>query len=363
MLYTLGLKQLPFEQDPRQIIYVENGFDGYINKYIKCYYKQIRKCFEEAGYEFIYIPWYAKETEASDDYKYIAPYRRNRETVRMNSDFILDYMTHPENRNKILPSLLYYDPTRNNVEEGCEFCAITVDHDAFKKSEDLSSLLKEIIADIEDHRVPLIRFQKVSRVEYDIRDEENIRFSVREKDFAYDADSNFDSESKELIEEIKERIEKLNKKGIRNYIIKQLLKEEDDNLSRLRITKDYRIFLPDYKNMEIKMTPLPKAVFLLFLNHPEGIMFKYLPDYKDELMQIYKKVKGPLFESTSALRSIEDVTNPLSNSINEKCARIREAFISQFDEHLAQFYFVDGRRGEEKKILLPRELVEWFSPS
>lgn len=361
MLYTLGLKQLPFEQDPRQIIYVENKFDGYINKYIMCYYKQIRKCFEEAGYEFIYIPWYAKEMVVSDDYKYIAPYQKRRETVRMNSDFILDYMAHPENRNKVAPSLLYYDPNRNIVEDGCEFCAITVDHDAFRKSEDLSSLLEEIIADIEDHRVPTIRFQKVSRVEYDIRDEEDegLLFRAAEDDFEYDADTFFDSESKELMEEIKDRIEKLNKMGISTYIIKQLLKEEDDNLSRLRITKDYRIFLPDYKNMEITMTPLPKAVFLLFLNHPEGILFKHLPDYRDELLTIYKKVKGPFFSTSAAKKSIEDVTNPLSNSINEKCARVREAFVRQFDERLAKNYFIDGERGAEKKILLPRDLVEW----
>ena len=56
---------------------------------------------------------------------------------------------------------------------------------------------------------------------------------------------------------------------------------------------------------------------------------------------------------------MEDVTNPLLNSINEKCARIRGAFISQFDESLAQHYYIYGMRGEAKKISLPRNLVEW----
>lgn len=44
-------------------------------------------------------------------------------------------------------------------------------------------------------------------------------------------------------------------------------------LSKLVVTKDLRIFLPDYENMEITMEPLVKAVFLLFLKRPEGIMF------------------------------------------------------------------------------------------
>ena len=59
------------------------------------------------------------------------------------------------------------------------------------------------------------------------------------------------------------------------------------------------------------------------------------------------------------IQSIEDVTNPLLNSINEKCARIRGAFVGQFDDHMARHYYIDGLRGEAKKIDLPRNLVVW----
>ena len=60
-----------------------------------------------------------------------------------------------------------------------------------------------------------------------------------------------------------------------------------------------------------------------------------------------------------ALQSIEDVTNPLLNSINEKCARIRAAFIGEFDDYMAKYYYIDGKRGEAKKISLPCDLVVW----
>lgn len=60
-----------------------------------------------------------------------------------------------------------------------------------------------------------------------------------------------------------------------------------------------------------------------------------------------------------ALQSIEDVTNPLLNSINEKCARIRGAFVGQFDDDMARHYYIDGLRGEPKKIALPRNQVAW----
>jgi hypothetical protein len=103
---------------------------------------------------------------------------------------------------------------------------------------------------------------------------------------------------------------------------------------------------------------LAKAVYLLFLNHPEGILFKNLPEYSEELTQIYEKLR-PTGLNERALQSIEDVTNPLSNSINEKCARIRGAFLSQFDNHIAKHYYIDGRRGEAKKIDLVRANVVW----
>ena len=45
--------------------------------------------------------------------------------------------------------------------------------------------------------------------------------------------------------------------------------------------------------------------------------------------------------------------------MKQKCARIRGAFVGQFDNHIAKYYYIDGRRGEPKKIALPRDLVVW----
>lgn len=128
-------------------------------------------------------------------------------------------------------------------------------------------------------------------------------------------------------------------------------------LCRLVITKDFRILLPDY-NKEIVMSPLPKAVFLLFLKHPEGIVFKQLHDYYSELMDIYKQLTNRVVE-IGIRKSIRDLTDPTKNSINEKCSRIREAFLKEFDDSIAHNYYVTGQYGEPKKIALPRELVEW----
>lgn len=160
-----------------------------------------------------------------------------------------------------------------------------------------------------------------------------------------------------LLDEVKENVRKLRAYGVQDADIEAVMYEEK-GLPRLVVTKDYRIVIAGRMQREVKMEPLVKAVYLLFLAHPEGILFKRLPDYREELTRIYVKLR-PTGLTDRVLRSIEDVTNPILNSINEKCARIRSAFIREFDESLAKNYFVTGERGDPKKISLPRDLVIW----
>ena len=128
-------------------------------------------------------------------------------------------------------------------------------------------------------------------------------------------------------------------------------------ISRLTIAKDCTILLSDYQK-EVKMEPIVKAIYLLYLKHPEGIAFKCLPDYRKELANIYQKIK-PFGLTERAIRSIEDVTNPLLNSINEKCSRVRAAFQSEVDPTLLEQYIITGKSGEVKKVMLSRDFVVW----
>lgn len=133
------------------------------------------------------------------------------------------------------------------------------------------------------------------------------------------------------------------------------IRQAKPSLQKLTITKDCRIL---FGEKEIKLEPIVKSVYLLFLKHPEGIAFKCLPDYRKELSMIYSSVK-PLGLNDRVLQSIEDVTNPLLNSINEKCSRIKAAFAAEVDEAMLNNYIIIGKSGEAKKIALPRDLVVW----
>ena len=159
-----------------------------------------------------------------------------------------------------------------------------------------------------------------------------------------------------LVKEVKERVQKLKEYGMNEQEITSLI-HTDQPVLTLTISKKHRFFLGDNR-IEVHMEPLVKAVYLLFLSHPEGIIFKDLPDYRGELTKIYSEVR-PWGLSERALQSIEDVTNPLLNSINEKCARIRKSFVTLLGNSLAESYYIKGSRGEAKKIHLPRELITW----
>ena len=159
-----------------------------------------------------------------------------------------------------------------------------------------------------------------------------------------------------LLDEVKEKMKILKDYGMtEEEIISQLFCTQP--LPKLMISRNYRIFLGD-ERIEVHLEPLVKAVYLLFLKHPEGIVFKDLPDCREELAKIYNKVR-PWGLTDRAVKSLEDVTNPMLNSINEKCTRIRKAFVTMLDSSVAEQYYIKGTRGKVKTISLPRELVTW----
>jgi hypothetical protein len=140
-------------------------------------------------------------------------------------------------------------------------------------------------------------------------------------------------------------------------------------LSRLVITEDYRFILTDYDNKEVELQPVHKAVYLLFLAHPEGIEFKRLADYRAELTRYYMAT-AKLMDKEKILEGVDHLVNPLDNAINEKCSRIKKVFLELMDEYTASYYIVSSHTQKHvagsnriwyerlKVITLPRELVD-----
>lgn len=145
-------------------------------------------------------------------------------------------------------------------------------------------------------------------------------------------------------------------------------------LSRLVITRDFRFILADY-DKEVTLTPVHKSLYILFLNHEEGIEFKDLADHREELQQIYRSV-SPATDPARIDETVDRLTNPTDNAINEKCSRIKAAFAGLMDKYSLNYYMISSHTTRHfnsssrvwfkrlKLITLPRQLVirEYLQP-
>ena len=347
---------------PQELIYVASEDDKELTDLFESNPDMLEGWGKMMGFHVIYLPLLLKRLANKEVFQYRAPYLCEAEINKINigNDFMLRFLDNPSDGTRIKQGFIRTEDIHRGVD-GKDKAINRFYPISSKSNESIADQLHNISKRIHDetHRgeLPANKSTKWLLDEKTLDD-----YQRRIEEPTKDADNQFNSQLgnesiNDLLEEVKERIAKLRQRGISQYILEQLI-HPDDRLSRLVITKDYRIILPDYNNMEIKMEPLTKAVYLLFLRHPEGIMFKCLPDYRKELAEIYNRLR-PLGLTDRAVQSIEDVTNPLLNSINEKCARIRGAFVGQFDDRMARHYYIDGRRGEAKKIALSRDMVVW----
>ena len=378
MSEILKFARLPFDPQHDQIIYIESKYDETINNLIKDNYDIIDSAFRELNVQFCYLPLLNKAL-GEEKIKYNLLHNDNSNIAGISSSLLNRYISNKERIDNIKPSLIRFSRI-DYSDYSFVFIINTITALDLSSVENVSALVHRLIgnADTDNVRYSLCSDDCDCCIDYSQDDsivhtpsfirkirnyssktslcaDEGIDKSQVAQASKYVPAEEMDAESKKLISEIEERISKLKLKGI-EVLLSSI--NSMPKLSRLVVTSDFRIILPDYGNIEIEMTPLVKAVYLLFLRHEEGIEFKNLIDYRDELMEIYIAIRN--YNVTSSMgRSVEDVTNPFKNSINEKRERIREAFFTRFNPQLAENYIIVGERGEAKRIPLHREFVEW----
>ena len=325
------------------VFFVENGYDEKLNLSIINHLVDINNLFISKSIHFNYFPFLGPHIKKTALYSYPA---MDKEDLGFSvpSDLLLSQLAEEKNKDKLRPSILHLDHEEDGIYYVNSY-SLSIEED-----EDFMPLMQAAYDKLPDCKV---MFSSIDESPYSIFDPKPI---PADEAFCYDI--------RQKMKEVYRQVQDLRLGGVSDWVLKQYL-FPPKNLSRMVITENYDIILPDYHNMTIKMEPLVKAVYILFLRHEEGILFKCLSDYREELYDIYVDIRkksnnnGTHLSEEKIRQSIEALTNPLSNSINEKCARIRQAFTLQFDESLAGSYFIDGNRGEPKKIPLDRKLVEW----
>lgn len=357
-------------------IYVEDSYNLAFNELITTHFDAISKQLLEADIQFIYLPYVLQHTDIRNIIEYNRPQLSqefNKLSIsdiyqQLKSDLPLPFqgegLIWTENRpHKQLKSfilnaqdllLTQFNKFTWLVTE--QTTALDWFDQLVKDSTDneIFSLQENEFESLQENEIDCLPDSEF----YSLSDKKYESFQEYEFECFSDPAFQFETETVELANEIREKISKLEEKGalylLGNILEKVLVKKP--RLSTLFITNDFRIFLKDYEMREVKMAPLSKALYVLFLRHPEGIKFKNLIDYHDELLSIYKNVTT--HENIGrAMARITALTDPLNNSVNEKCSRIRAAFVEVIADELAQYYYVMGYKGEAKTIRLDRSLV------
>lgn len=320
-------------------IYIENEYHKKFNRYLKRWgwwlWKFTFSKYEYGFSDLTYIPKLSKKIKRKH-LLYHYPFLTKditRKIPDIKTTDLLEYLEDPDDARFLKPGFLFYRETKDNGFAVYDYYPLVgLDNKALSYKELIAEILRQHKQDAEKYKYTEHRgigHAGVYCTTKDVKKDEN---------YADNMFDSLDNDTKARLLLFKKQVKELQDLGIPLALLENIL-HQNEKLSKLVITKKHEIILPDYNNMVIKMEPLVKAIFILFLKHPEGIIFKHLPDYRQELIEIYKVLR-PLGMSDRTLQSIEDVTNPLLNSINEKCARIRAAFINKFDEHLAKNYFI-----------------------
>lgn len=344
-------------------IYVENEYNKRIHHFFRFFYWYAKRHLFDTSkggyYKLMYIPKLVKKVNKKKYLRYLAPYFSEADTseVNMNAEILRDYLVDKEDWKYLKSGFLFYRNTlANGIDQWDYYPLAAINNKAVSVKEQIKEILKER----KKAEYGIEHFRELYHGEKRFGSGLHCEQYIRDENYADNVFENPDKEIRKLVEQLQKTAWKLHQRGI-SYNVLEKLVHTDPVISRLVISKKYRIFLPDYHNMEISLEPLSKAVFFLFLRHPEGIIFKNLPDYTEELKNIYGHLRSKGL-TEKAIKSIEDVTNPTKNAINERCARIRAAFVNKFDEILACNYYIDGKRGEPKKIGLAADKIEWEKP-
>ncbi|MEC5395788.1 hypothetical protein [Bergeyella sp. RCAD1439] len=168
-----------------------------------------------------------------------------------------------------------------------------------------------------------------------------------------------------MINDISEKVEKIIASGqsfLLVPLIDKILKKGLNTLatkpSPIKITSDFKIILTHYNNIEIEMSHLTKAIYLLFLKNNEPISLQKLHQYRNELLEIYKQIsyKNSIEEMEKSINTVVDIE---TRQIYMHLSRIKTAFYNKISFRIASTYCVLGTKNKPKYIPIERKLVIW----
>ena len=118
----------------------------------------------------------------------------------------------------------------------------------------------------------------------------------------------------------------------------------------------HKMYLTDLGDLQVNLNPKERSVYLVYLNHPEGISRADLIDFRSELRQYYAFFSNK--ENNKVDEAVDLLTDALDQNFMQVLSRIRRKFTDTVGEEQSKTYSIESYDGKYK-ILLDRELVSY----
>ena len=119
----------------------------------------------------------------------------------------------------------------------------------------------------------------------------------------------------------------------------------------------HKMYLTDLGDLQVNLNPKERALYMLYLNHPEGIRRAELIDLSIELKQYYAFFSN-MWDNNQIDAAVDLLTNALEQNFLQVLSRIRRKFRETVGEEQYKTYSIESHDGIYK-ISLDRELISF----
>lgn len=152
-----------------------------------------------------------------------------------------------------------------------------------------------------------------------------------------------DEDAASIVAQIKTLLRQLKIKGATDKEIDSLLTEED-RPGRAYIDTKGMLVLPDADDARIRLTPMERTLYILFLRYPEGINADELWRYWDELCEIYGS--QTVYDDIDLIEdAVEGICDEEKVTWYTNVSRIKRKVSDRIGKRAAEQYII--RRGKD----------------
>ena len=152
-----------------------------------------------------------------------------------------------------------------------------------------------------------------------------------------------DEDAASIVAQIKTLLGQLRTKGVTDKEIDSLLTQQQQP-GRAYIDTKGMLVLPDAGGVQIKLTPMERTLYILFLRYPDGINADELWRYWDELCKIYGS--QTVYDDIDLIEdAVEGICDEEKVTWYTNVSRIKRKITDKLGKRAAEQYII--RRGED----------------